>query len=194
MPLEGALEQIGPVVRYKYKLLFYAARNARRRGKRRRLRFIAQLIRRRAQAEHDLVVIAVKVAFELQQLWPSGEGAGQPDEVHRGLGPRTGEPDPLAARDGLAKQFRQLRMQLVFIRTGGPPSEYRFDGLANSAVAVAQQRGPVTAAKIDVLAVIEIPQAASCGAAEQHRMAEGSVPTRRGRYAARQLLPGMLIL
>ena len=52
-----------------------------------------------ADGKHDLIVIAVEVPLELEQLLPAGEGARQANRVHRRLGAGAGEARALDARD-----------------------------------------------------------------------------------------------
>ena len=58
--------------------------------------------------EHDLVVVAVKVAFKSQQLRLSRKGSRQTNAMHRGFRARTGETYLFEARNGVAQQFGQL--------------------------------------------------------------------------------------
>ena len=46
---------------------------------------------RRHDADQDVVVVPVVAALELQDLVATGEAAGDPDAVHRDLGPRVAE-------------------------------------------------------------------------------------------------------
>ena len=79
----------------------------------------------------------------------------------RRLGARAGEADALQARHRLAQQLGQLGVQLVLVGAGGAARQRRLDRLAHARVAVAQQRGAVAAAQVDVLLAVEVPDAGS---------------------------------
>ena len=52
---------------------------------------------RRHDADQDVVVVTVVPALELHDLVASGEAAGDPDGVHRDLGPRVAEANEVHA-------------------------------------------------------------------------------------------------
>src|SRR5262249_1981999 len=65
---------------------------------------------------------------------------------------------------------------------------------ADAGIAVAEERGPVAAAEVDVFATVEVPDSTAGSAVEEHGVADGPVEPGGRRDAAGQVLTGALIL
>src|SRR5262249_924392 len=125
---------------------------------------------------------------------PPGIGTSQAQAVHGRFGTGSGEADAFAAGNRLTQQGRQLGVQLILVGAGGAAGQDPLHGLANPGIAVAQQRGAVAAAQINVRPAVEVPDAAALRPVNEQGMAEGSVETRRRGHAAGQVLTGSLVL
>ena len=133
-------------------------------------------------------MVAVEVALELQQFRAAGEGAGQTQAVHRRLAAGAGEADKLQAGNRRAQQTGEFGVQFIFVGAGGAAVQHRLDGAAHARVAVAEQRGAVAATEVEILAAVQVPDAAAVGSVEVERMADGAIDARRGADAARERL------
>jgi hypothetical protein len=100
----------------------------------------------------------------------------------------------ISRRPRAAQELGELGMQLVFVRAGRAAVENHLDRSAHAQIAVAQKRGPVTAAQVDVFPAIEVPEPATLGAIEVKRVAKGSIETSGRRDAAGQILTGLVKL
>ena len=65
MAAEGLLQQVRPVVRHNHEVLVESGGEAGGAGVQRRGALRPELVRRRPDGEHHLIVVAVKVPFEL---------------------------------------------------------------------------------------------------------------------------------
>lgn len=191
---EGPLEQFRVVVRHQYEILVQARRDPGRPWVNRRRSLGAQPVGGRVDGEHHLIVVAVEVALELEDLLLSGEGAGQAEAVHGRLAARAGEAHALQARHRFAEQAGECGVRLVLVRAGCTAVEGLLDGPTDAWVAVPQERGPVTAAEVEVLKTVQVPQSAAFGPIEENRVAECLVhPGGRGD-AGRQVVARLLVL
>jgi len=132
----------------------------------------------------------VEVAFELQELLAAGVSAGEADAVQRRLGAGAGEADALITGNRFAKQLGEIRLQFILVGAGRAACEDLLGRLAHARIAVAQQRRPVATAEVDVLPPVEVPHAATLGAVEEHRMADGAIEACRGGDAAGEIVAG----
>ncbi len=110
--LEDGLQRLGIVERGDDRVRQPGARDAGRGRNRVRGVHRAHQGGRGHDADQDVVVVAVVPALELHDLVASGEAAGDPDGVHRDLGPRVAEADevhPEAAADLLGGDRGLLR-------------------------------------------------------------------------------------
>src|SRR5262249_61404604 len=94
----------------------------------------------------------------------------------------------------LAQQAGLLGALLVLVGAGGAALQDRLDSPADARVAVAEQGGAVAATQVDVLAAVEVTDAAAGGPVEQHGVPDGPVQARRGGDAPGEVAAGSLIL
>src|SRR5216683_6997085 len=87
-------------------------------------------------------------------------------------------------------------MRFVLVRTGRAARQRLFDRPSHARVAVTQQRGAVAATEVDVLAAVQVPDAAAVGAVDEQGVAQRPVEPRRRRYAPGEILarPAVLLL
>ena len=117
---------------------------------------------RRLHRDQHRVVAAVVGPFELHHLVPAGEGAGQADPVHGGLGARVGEAHLLQA-EALADQLRRPELAVV-----GHPVERSLggrlpEGLHHHRMGVAHHERPEAHGEVHVLATVHVPHARAFG-------------------------------
>ena len=103
MPSERRFQQIRTIVRYDDEVLLQTIGQTRRPRINRRRFLRPEAIGGRADGVHDLIVITVEIALELEEFGSAGEGAGQPQAMQRRFRARAGETDALAAGDRLAQ-------------------------------------------------------------------------------------------
>ena len=118
MTAKRFLEEIGAVVRHDDEIAVQSIGQARRAGIDRRRLLRAETVGRRADGVHHLIVIAVKIAFELEDLRFAGERTRQPQAVHGRFSARSGETDALATGNHFTQKPGQLGVQFVLVRAG----------------------------------------------------------------------------
>ena len=113
----------------------------------------------RDHREHHGVVVAVVRAFDLHDVVAAGRGAGDPDRVHRRLGPRVGEPhllEPEAAAELLRERDRDLGGRGE-VGAGARGAVDRLDDLR---VGVADDHAPEAVVVVDPLPPVDVPDLA----------------------------------
>ena len=139
--------------------------------------------------ERHVVVPAMKMPVEADDLRPSGEGPGETDGHVGGLGARGMEAHPLGTGNHLLDQPAPAHFQLVAGAEMGPLFHLALHRFLDLGPAVAEQHGPVAAIEIDIFIVVDVPLSRSLGVVGVDPVGP-HVPRIVGQ-PARQLLEGL---
>jgi len=124
----------------------------------------------RGGARGDVVVPAMEVADEADDLVLAGMGAGEADRHVRGFRARRGETDFLGRRDQLAHEFGPTHLELVAGTIVRPEIHLPLHGLDDGGMRMAEQHRAVTTEVIHVLVAIDVPFARPHGTRDVNRI------------------------
>ena len=123
---------------------------------------VAQLVHVVGQdADQGVVVDAVVLALELDDLLAAGVGPGDPHQVHRGFGARDGHPGHLDPAGDLADQLTGPDLILAGQREADAQAHPLVDVVVDARVGVAEHDRPVAEAQVDVLVAVHVPDPAA---------------------------------
>ncbi len=193
--LDHALDALGHVLdvveRHRDGQVDRALRDAAAVGERRVVVARADLaVVERADADHDVVVMAVVRAEHLDDGLAAGEGAGDADGVHGGLGARVDEAplrelegagEVLGHDDGVLGRQAELRAERRAL----------LDGLDDERVGVALDHAAVAVVEVDDLLALDAPDVRALAVGEVDRVRVTRVV--RGGDAHRHVLDGALV-
>ena len=108
-------------------------------------------------AAGHVVVPAVEVAAEPQQLGPPGRRPRQAERHQRRLRARRGEPHPLGRRHHAAHEVGPAHLELMAGAVMGAAVELGVHGLQHRRVVVPQQQRAMAAEIVDVLIAVDVP-------------------------------------
>ena len=135
---------------------------------------VAELVQRRAHADHHGVVVAVVGALDLQHQVAAGGGAREVDGVHRGLGAGVGEA-PLrqaeAAHELLGDDDRALGGRGEVRAAPGALAHRGHDGR----VGVAHAHHAEAVVEVDVLVAVDVPHVRALAVGEVDRPRVGGL-------------------
>ena len=132
----------------------------------------------------EVVVHAVEVALELEDLRLPGVSAGDPDCAHGRLGSAVREADRLRARNCLGHHVGQAGVVFGLSVADDADIERLQDGRPDGGVVVAQEVGPAAREEVDVFLAVHVPESGSLAAGQVERPLEQGVhPPARSRAA-----------
>ena len=117
-------------------------------------------------ARGHVVVPAVEMVLEADDLVLAGKGAGEAQRHQRRLGARRGEPHPLGRGDEPHDPFGPFDLGLVAGAEMGPALDLLMHRLDHLRVAMAEQQRAVPAEIIDIAMPVDIPFARALGAGD----------------------------
>ena len=115
----------------------------------------ARVIERRLHRHHHFVVVAVIAAFNLDDLFAAGRGAGDAQCIHRGFGTRVREaPErkPVASR----QQFGHLGVARARGYEEGAVVKLSRNSLAHRRVHMACKQGPEAHVVVDIAIAVDV--------------------------------------
>ena len=115
------------------------------------------------------VVTAVEGALELDDLGPAGEGPGQAQGVHGGLGSGIGEAHALQLKTP-ADLLGEFALQGVRHRHQGPASGLLGHGPDDRRMGVADEHRPETHGEVHIFVAIHVPKLRPAGLADENRV------------------------
>ena len=142
-------------------------------------------------ADQGVVVDAVVLALELDDLRPAGVAPGDPHRVHRGLGARDGHPDHLHPAGDLLDQLAGPDLVLARQREADAPAHPLVDVVIDALVRVAEHDRAITHPQVDVLVLVQIPDPATLAPIDVDRVLAPRPEVRVG--AAGHRLQGALV-
>ena len=117
------------------------------------------------------VDVSVVGAGELEDMLASGNGAGQADRAHRGLGAGRGHPQHLDARDPIGDLLRQLNLAFGGSPEGRPACGRPGDGLYDRGVRVAEDQRAPRAHVVDVGVAVDVGDGRAAARGDEDRVA-----------------------
>ncbi len=125
---------------------------------------------RTARGEADVIVPAVEMAGEANDLALAGEGPRHAQGEESGLGPGVGEPHSFRRRHQLVDEFGPLDLERMGCSIVDAFGQLGRDGFDYRRVIVAENQRPVPAKIVDVFVPIDVPLARACSALDVHRV------------------------
>ena len=104
-----------------------------------------------------MVMPAMEVSAEAQELRLARMGSRQPQRHVRGLGTRGDQANLLRARNHLFDEFGPLEFQLVLSAVVRAPRHLTDHRLDNGGVGMAQNQRAMTAVIVDILVAVDVP-------------------------------------
>ena len=145
-------------------------------------------VERRVGAHRHLIVPAVEVPGQLDDLVPAGGRPGHPQRQQRRLRPARGEAHPLGGGDEPDHQLGPVAFQLVVRARMEEPARLGPDRRHHLGMAVPQQQRAVAHDVADELVAVEVPFARALG--PRHRERERIGQPDVVRHAAGKQMPG----
>ena len=110
-----------------------------------------------------VVVPAVKVAFDPQDLVAAGKCSRETKSQHGAFGPRVGQSYALGTGHHVLNQFAPVQFQFVIGAVVCAFDQLLLYGFRNGPMIVPQQQSAVTAGVVDVLVAVDVPLSCSPG-------------------------------
>ena len=135
-------------------------------------------------ADQQAIGVAVVVAGELDDLVAPGEGPGQPNGAHAGLGARVDQPQRLNAGYCASDEPRQFHFLFHRSSKAGPTPGSSFKNSYDCRVGVAQHQRTPGAEVVDVLVSVYVHDTgAASGGDERRRAGDGAEGPYRAVHA-----------
>jgi hypothetical protein len=115
----------------------------------------AGLTDRRLHRDHDLVVVTVVAALDLDDLLSAGDATSDANGVHRGLGSGVGEA-PHRQPVAVAQQFGDISVGLARCDEQRAVVELSLDGATHGRMTVTREQRPVAHVEVDVAVPVDI--------------------------------------
>ena len=142
----------------------------------------------RPQRDVDVVVPAVIVAFEPDDLLPPGDGARQPDRGVDHLAARRSEADHARPAEDRDEPLGGLDLERVLGAEHHPVAHRLVDGLDDRGMGVPEERGTLPEQVVDVVVAIDVPQPRTLAPGEEDgRSVEADVRIDPARQQAARL-------
>ena len=190
-PLDAPLERAGIVEWHRDRHVDDRLRDASAVWQRGVVLAIADLVVRHADRDHHVVVMAVVRAEDLHDRVPAGEGAGDPDRVHRRF--RAGvDIAPIRQAEALGQLVGDD--DVVLHRRGevGAQGDPLLDRLDDGRMGVALDHRAEAVVEVDVLRLVDIPDLRALAVREVDRPGIARLVGRR--HAADHVLLGALVV
>ena len=143
----------------------------------------------RLHRDHDLVVVAVVAALDLDELVPPGDAAGDPDGVHRRLGAGVGEA-PHGEAVALGQQLGDVGVGLAGGDEERAVVELLLDGGPHLRVAVPGEQRAEAHVEVDVVVAVDVLEPRRLGPLGHDRV--GVVGLEGRGHAEGEAAPGPL--
>ncbi len=143
--------------------------------------------RRGVVADQSLIRPAVVVAFELEVLVATGDGAGEAEGNLDGFGAGVGIGDEIRARDEAAEAFGDFVFEVALGSVGGAAAGLGLEGGGDGGVGMAENERAPGEGEVDIAVAIDVFDGGAAGALEVERVGFGEAAETAGDATGERL-------